>query len=106
MKAESFYRLAQKEGACKEGLRWLKNWMKKNPDKSIRKFFEAQKKGDTIAKFCRLYWCINKCIDWKDLDYRVESKWFSEFFNRNIESNYDLTVADQCDVLIHFFPGR
>ena len=48
MKAEAFYRLAQKEGACESGLLWLKDWMKENPNKDIGIFFKETKKRHII----------------------------------------------------------
>lgn len=70
MTTEDLYELAKKEGACKDGLLWLKEWMDKHPNKMAHHFFKSINK-QRYNNFFREYqyetylrWVLYNLIDY------------------------------------------
>ena len=70
--AKDFYTLGKNAWACEEGLKWLRDWINKNPNGTAIEFFKSKKKKlKNLAqerKECDyFYWAYMNLVDWSNV---------------------------------------
>ena len=89
MQATRLLRLAAEEGACKNGLDYLRKWIHQNPSKTAYQFFKSQQH---VSYDYHLYfmWCWCNLVDWgvpfrpKDVDVD-NCEWRNRFEELNLK---------------------
>ena len=82
----NFYILADQNHACGEGLNYLKNWMKKHPNKlTTTDFFNAHKNVKFDFAACSpsgyMRWIFRNLLDWSELGYGCDIPIGADFLN-------------------------
>lgn len=136
MTMDRFYDLAKRNCACEAGLRYLKTWMKKHPNKkTVDYFFKDHtrikkshitiynaysndnniKDNEHAAFQIRSYfkWMIFQLIDWSEqnTDYFECIKWMEKYYNYNYyclkpQNNTDKNNRNAIRLLLTSFEGE